>query len=763
MAFQGIPLNENPAFGTNPGVSGETQEKNDIFAKKTTKRRILGYLTRPIRELVNGGDTGYTLVKAGIILGLGAAAVTTLLPAVFIIVGGGLFAFFYVGIYLKDEYDRNKEEDTKLQELEAFKKSDLDSEISRQIVELNPQNHDEKVNLLNYLSRHYLKHLGINLEKPVVNGNIKKPDGSLPGQEAMIDLMAKVMGINKAEFGNQISDFLTGNDPEFATLVTILGLNNGSTDTPRQRESKNFARKLAEHFEKFLFFFHKGNTAMGLVVGGSILFGAITIGAIVSWPIIVGGVAFALVSAVVALVYDYYVAKSYSDSMETMNKELKTKRIRYELLNKLEKINRWKNPNSDLTNVSSGSLTENLTEIEGRESEITELAVGSSVSSSASDLVNSSGSDSDAKSPLLKNTNVKSFVSPVLRIYANMIAKIVYSASIGVVVGLAIAWIALVVAGVVLLPLAPLALTLAGAIVGGVYGLFYGYAFGKGAIEAGQIEMQRIEEVKKLREECDETLGNEQIVEYLKNEKPELVKLLIVSYLNYLNAQSSKFLPKLVKIVGLIAGATGIKYDGNLDIFFDRLEKELPNESKVGELREKILGIKSRGEVSSNVATEKPSLIQRLRDTLNSSDARRDTKHFILTYALPTLGALSVVFPLSFMMFGVGALLALGFVSVIVMASFTANKVFEHYSEKNMKQLDDDEAKLRLIKQIFKLREPEKPSKYFNKLPILSQDGASSRYDCVSFPAALRKRNPQNYIKDIPVASGVPMSVQQNC
>jgi hypothetical protein len=684
----------------------ENPDSHSTAALTSVKtRRFLGYLTRPIRELINGGDTGYTLVKAGVILGLGAAAVTTLLPAIFIITGGGLFALFYVGIYLKDEYDRNKEEDIKRDELEKLK--ELDVEISRKISELEFENNKDKLQLLDYLCSHYLKRMGIDPDpKKRINDNFKKPDGSIPGQQAMVDLIANA----------NLNDL----DLESANAAkTILELNNGSSNA-RQKESKNFARSVAEHFEKILFSFHKGGTAMGLVVGGSILFGAITIGALVPWPIIVGSVAFALVSAAVALVYDYYVTKSYSDSMEMMNQELKTKAIRSELLNKLEKINRQKESHdSNLANVSSNLFGENLTntEMEGSSEEIIEETESPSPDS---DLRNSNANDSDAKSPLVKNNAVKSFVSPAVRrrMYSNRIAKIVYFASIGVVVGLAIAWLALVVAGVTLLPLAPLALTLAGAIVGGVYGLFYGYAFGhKLAVEAGQVEMQRIEEVSKLRKECDANLVNQ----YLNEEKPKIVEALIGSYLNYLNAQPlsqsqsqlPRTLPKLVKVLVLIEKATGIEYmNTDQNTFFNQLQEYLPN-SRVGELRKRISGIKNDEVSESSDTHEKPSLMQ-FRDTLNSSDAKH-AKQVILTYALPTLGALSVVFPLSFMAFGVGALLALCLVSVVVMASFAANKVFEHYSEKNMKQLDDDEAKLRLIAQIgkFNKKKPAGLSKYF--------------------------------------------------
>ena len=100
-------------------VKGPDKKKEDVDMEPI-ERRSRGYVLRFITQVINGDDTGVTLTKGGLVIAAVFTGLTVAALAPYIFAGGILGIALYVGVAMKDEYDRNKAEQARIDQIKNF-------------------------------------------------------------------------------------------------------------------------------------------------------------------------------------------------------------------------------------------------------------------------------------------------------------------------------------------------------------------------------------------------------------------------------------------------------------------------------------------------------------------------------------------------------------------------------------------------------------------------------------------------------------------
>lgn len=720
------------------------------------RRRKWGYGLRFIRELINGDDTGYTLVKAGLVIT--SVLVTSVVVAAFapyIFAGGVLFAGVYLAVAMRDEYDRNKAEDAKINQIKnldadvkILSKKFSDSVDEQTLAEEFPDGlvDDYLSNdlLLKYTLRAYLKRLNIQNRADIDNQNAKrKVNGQLPNQNAMIDLIEQVTGFNRLdpEFGAKVRIFLnhqeddqiTEFDEEFgANVVKVLDLKdsgNNDIDITKKEEHKNkfirYASKIVKHG---LNFFWKANTALGLLLGGLIVVGTgiVVVGAPIAVPILILGGVLALISGVAAIAYNRYTEKSYRKNGEAIDESLAEKKTKIALLNRLVKLNSKEYADR---NVYQGQTISNKPAV------TQEKSVNGMEQTNEKQRLIDRQNQPDTQQPKLTFKSLSA--ANKARMISHVIVQSLFGFGLGMLVGIAISSIALLLLATVLPPVGiPLmVITAAGLGVGLTYGIRCSYMFGKATAKGLKSEFEQMQKVETLKKKYqDHIVGkeNKQTFDlHFSKSKIELLMDVIHRHLDYLErlnyaiaqAQTADEQNKLrqrkdsanEKVLSLIEQTTDLKRYRDVyrhvnkagdDLFYNKLAELLQGNDKKNSAKYESLVQQLKDGVHGNATAPvqiiKLSTWQKIKNAFASGQVNTFIKNNITGGVFTVL---AIGLPLGFLLFSPAALPLVAATVGVIAAVYIGHRIFNWRSEKNKAKLAETEQKLPLIERIVKLDE----------------------------------------------------------
>lgn len=694
------------------------------FETNPKKRKVLGYLTRTYQAFIGGSDTGYTLVKASIVLALGAAAAPLLAST--IILSGAVGALLYIASNIKDEYDRQKFKQFKLTKARRLREEAVEVKrlVSGRGVALEGADKNEQ--LLKVLLRDYLKKLAlfdIDIDDPdafnAAANKKRKAHKQLPGQEGMLRLIESVSGIQRqdADFAKKLTKFFQG--------ASIVGIDNFNANLKFTRKlcaafgidgtfpnsegdlrdvtltpikGKKGWRRLKSIVEDTMFTIARSNTALALVMGSSILLGFIVVGTIVAWPIIVAGAVFGLVAGLANILYKRLVDKPYKRTIEALDKDIKESKTHTEMLYKLNKLN--------------GRSYRDINDYQLSADERDPLA----------DERFEHFFDNDpapANPPLISKTTKA-------RMILSTISHAFYGFTIGNVIGGSIAGMVLLLAAVTLpaigIPL--LVLTAAGAIGAAIYGIRGAITQGKATNKTNKAEVNKINEVANLQERYQNKLGprGENIVTtQLTKTKQQLLLELLTQFTDYQSkepalkssdeaAPDDPVLTKKEKVMQQIEAFTGLRRsiralslpDNTGPKFYVELVQFLQKDKNVKpqaltvveDFKSAILGAVQNVELTSPRFFPTWEKVKTNITTFNK---------FVTKEVMPVLGVLGIFVPLGFLLFGPAALIPIAITAGIVLATYITAKRCERKNSQNMERLAEIEAKLPVIESIHKL------------------------------------------------------------
>lgn len=676
-----------------------------IFKDPLKRRRAVGYLTRSVREFINGGDNGATVSKLfRTILIIAVALGVTLNP--YIVIAGLAGIVLYMGVALKDEYDRNVEEDKKIAKLAQLRKeiaATWDDQLQyvnqnspawiiknlalvpeQEILpslNVKPKEVPVKSNreLLACLLSEYAGALGLEQNLNTIILNVWK-NKNYPNRNGILRLIEETVpevDRTDTDFPTKVKDFLEGKEEPIKT--------------------KNVFSRFTQFVKHYLFpFSGKGYTAISLVVGGAVLTGLLVAGAPVTWPIFAAAITVGVITGVAAVVYNRYTERSYRINNEKLDKDIKENETRYNLLYKLKRIREKRS-----VIKSKVSQTQSMAQI----------------------------LDEDAHENLKQPVPIPRSVRA--RHIISGMTQTLYGASIGGVIGLAmtLTTLTLLTVGIaVLLPpigIPLLTVTLAGVIVGAVFGLRYGFAFGKANVKSSLAEVKLIKEEAQARQKLydDHPQQKQKIDNCLKNSKREMVAQLLQMYCDkddQIGADKREKIIKMIEKTSLIErerdSSTGLAKSDDAE-FYNKLaaylleDKNLRKQSTqtlelVNKFKTAILTVPGANlEIAPVTVPDKPNIAKQMWHSIKSGEANRG----MLKYVFPLIGAITIASGLGLLLFGPAALIPVAIVAGIVMGAFITLKVCEYRAAKNTARLNEAKESLPLIDQIVKLEKDKEP------------------------------------------------------
>jgi hypothetical protein len=674
-------------------------------------RRVLGYISRGYRDGVSGGDTGYTLYKAALILLIATGVIGGIVSgfAIPIIVAGAVTVpLFYIS-GLIDEHERNEQEDEKLAELEELTKEVKTLEESEfQATQSTSQEYQitDKELLKRVLKAYFTRLEFVGDSKHILDSlKAKKRTTTrqLPSQESMLRLIESVTGLdrNESNFVGKLKFFSSNawnHDQEFQEHVlsfamSALNISGGpeqvnEVDYRQKEKEKTLLDRIFRFGKNLMTFIARSGTGGWLVFGSSVLLGFIIAGTPIGWPIIVVGLTVALLSGGASVLYNRYIFKEYKKNLKEIDKDKNNLKTRYELLYKLHK----------------------------HEKNIEKIYQGSDQDNSAT----SNGHRTDFIQYFEFASTARKAISPII--------KQAYGLGLGFLIGASVAALILLLLATVLPPLGVplLALTIAGLVGGTLYGVRYGYFMGKAnkrEVEAEQNRDQQLNQkccdyqirLDQLRVQSPISSDEYRIENLLKRSKRVLLKQLLDEFNRYDDKPSqaspniAHLLEKKEKIFLKIEEITGIKRlrndgipDNNDASFYDKLtwylqkDKTLNAVNSVQAFKEHVLN--PTGELPANreINPQKPAFTWTWAEI---KPRLREVNRFIASkHIYPLLaGALAVAFPLAFVLFGPVAPIPIFITAAIVIGIYVASRVCDSKAAKHARRLDNIEKKFSLI------------------------------------------------------------------
>lgn len=704
------------------------QEPVPVVERNTRKRRVFGYVTRAYRDLVSGGDAGYTAVKGVAILSIAGLVVSGL--AIPIIVGGVVVGLIYVASGIVEERERNRIEDEKLIELNdlELEMRTIQGAIQQREADIQQLNNGQ---LLKLILHTYLTNLGLAnatwADFDTKANKKRKANGKLPGQAGMIRLLESVTGFDRksADFATQVKLFLNEQNVAGPAMPNDLGervttaLNLGNDNAPNvnihlQEKPKS---KILKFIKNGFIAIAKSNTAAAFVIGSAILLGAVIVGTPIGWPILVTAAVLGVASGVANMVYNKYADNGYRKNIQNLDKNLQYQKTKYALLHKLDrqKLKNYQDLNQQLVNnqLAMRQFGERYALL--REEEEAE-----------------------------RSKSHVSFTTKA-RIVADTITQGFYGLSTGVTVGLTISTLTMVILAITLPPIGisilgvGVLLTIAGAVGGGIFGLRFSHLFAKAAWKSGNDEKATIEQVGGLKEKVQDQFSQQVVERELKKTKITLVAELIDSYINLAkipaNPAANNALDRKEVILRKLEEMTGIKRprdaatgkpNNDHDDFYNKLslylQKHQPNSVPgifngiaiffKGDLAKETAVNTKMSEFKSAVLTRRGAIVNQKKPDFLPTGAgiKEGLKSFnqkVQKYIFPFLGTVSVVFPLMFLLFGptalipvTGAVTALMIVGGVYLASFAVHKFLEYRAAKNLARVAETKDKIELVDMV---------------------------------------------------------------
>lgn len=755
-------------------------------------RRVKGYISRIIISFVTGYDAVFTVVKAliqyikvGLLLSAagiagthipaalltalkGALAVTLLHLALPIIASGVLGSIIYIISAMKDEYDKNVEEDRKLAELELTKKEELklteylQQELTRTLEynkgvrpSLKVEDHVEEVPniaslengaLLKYYLETYLKKLGL-LDIPENRvdevANLRRKNDRLPSQDSIEQLIKSVTGFDPSDelFTEKLATFLA-QYPEIAVPKDFSNRLNHAfkfrepirkpsepiTIVPPPKQKGGF-RRFVGIIKSIIFSVARSNTAMGVIVWSGVVAGLISLGTPLALTVLVGIALFGLASGLASYYYKKHVEKAYRKNVNEIDSDLIKHQTRYDLLYKLNRLNAK----------------------EYQSAPVAMHSVNGEAIDALRPLNNNDFSDPfhELSSFLEKKAPEEVLVVPTAiarRIRAQQATQFILGMSIGMVVGIAIMSVLVGAFGALLPFLLPaiiipvfgmsigmsvgvplLTVTIPGAILGGILSLRYGFQNRKTSYKAACEEARMSMAVDKRKETLEhrlkERLGQDSVETQIHQTSQKLLSNLIGDFIDYAR-QSDKqtsmqmlspseeqqrvaeLYTKKERILRIIERSTGARR-----IREDGLPDNDDNEFylKIARYLQQDTQMPPPNELVTNfkrVITGRQFEPSIITESkVKTPTTFTDVNRGFLKHVAPLLGVLGIGFPLGTMLFGAPFLLIpVGVVFVSVMTIYGITKYLDHKQAKNIEQLKQMDLKLTLIERSAKLR-----------------------------------------------------------
>jgi hypothetical protein len=721
-------------------------------------RQASAIISRGMQETVVGGDNGYTLVKAAIATRLitvtNVATIALLSPfALPIGIATAVGALIYIASALLDQYALHREEDKKKVELTLLQEeiNYVENEINRRFEEdcqnaLLQKNFSDNISilgvenavLLKLVLRNYLRSLGL-LDTDMKNFRIvrdkkKNSDNLLPDQEEMICLIESVTRYKRTSplFAAKVSAYLKEYSiPGYQVtldfnkrVVDALELGDPDAKDPKTNQPVNIhvepkqslVDQAADLASDTFFTIAKGNTAAGLVLGGSTLMGLIGLG-IVSWPVLIVALAAGILSpSLGAYLYKEYIVKTYAEDMKDLHTGIEDLKTRYQLLywlNSFRKIKQCRNDTLDLRKSSTErERQQNL-----------------------------------SQQPKMLVSDVPFFMRARTAIAS--ISTWTFGFSIGALVGMSITSSVLMTLAMFNIALAPvlpplLMITLPALIVATVYGIHYGYTRMKSCDQEGEKEKSLSLKMLNLKERFKEKVGEEK-ARLLNNTKQALLLQLISNYKPSSNASIMKhlgqeeedpdilsneerFLHRIADIIDLKRSSILTQKPpdstenppvstqkspllNNKPEFYRELSLYLQQDKKitatqanqaVNDFRAAILKKNNCEPINVSPSDAKPK---------SALDVTISGNRWINKWTFPFIAILLIGVPLGFGLFGLTfmSLPAVFLLTGLIFASFAVYKFFEYKADQNKKKVANLGEKIVLAEMI--VEEEKKASK----------------------------------------------------
>jgi predicted RNA-binding protein YlxR (DUF448 family) len=715
------------------------------YKRDTWWRRGLGYLTRSIVNFVTGFDTVFTLVKAplvyifaGIILAKNKlimspatnsslfskcnsmlrAALKPWAPGVIGIAALG--SLFYMASALKEEYDKNVEEDLKLKELNRVEEEE--EKITAHIQEqLNPCPFATpplaRLNngaLLKLYLRNYLLQLGLLHCHPSEVGwraAMKRKNDRLPGQNGIERLIA-------ATFPD-----LDQSDPYFALKLKLHLDQYPEVDvpddfskrlnqafkfpyplrTPKEpvsleppKKQKGWFRKIVSFGKAVLMVGQRGNTGVGVIAWSLLLAGLVSFGSPVALPFLLAGAGIGILSGLSSYFYRKFVEKPHKKNVDNLDANLKYHKTRYELLYKLHHVKDKTYKDSPLvyprhcyTQPDSSPNTDNASE--------------------SSSLLPQEESDLEKYVPeaVRKRMALHGILQTVMGFGTGMVIGI----SIVSVVGLS-ACITLPVIGTVL------AANFFGAIFGPLIGTRMAVQFRKASLKASRDEIAQIIRVEKRKIQLTASLGT-CVTRGLTKSPQALLFELIQNYILYSQQGLSKksihddptnvdrLVNKPEKILRFIEDASGYKRSLNADNSSNNEDHEFYQNLVLYLLKDVNTPPSAHQLVTTfkqHITGKTQTLIDTTGKTLDRGMTLTGLNRTFLRDWAPALAAATIAVPLGIMLFGSFAFVPLVLIGLTIAGLYYGSRILEGKKTQNIKDYNETELKLNLIERSTQLQ-----------------------------------------------------------
>jgi hypothetical protein len=535
--------------------------------------------------------------------------------------------------------------------------------------------------LLKSILRDYVNSFGDEADR------YRKARGKFPSQSKIEKLIQRITGFNRYSpgFYDQVCQFLS-DDPATAEKYRRL-FPDRAVEPPRsfiaQQVDKVRAfwksQKTLRHVVVgVLGFLGNASAGSGLTASTLKLFGVISAGAPVAWPILaviaVGG----LVYSGIAAVLNYKRTKVRAANLKVLDEEIKASEDKLELSRRLKKIHK----NQYKLHLHKDTFDQ---------SQAPERAVRHVV-------------------------QVKLPTSTYIRMGLGLLGKIITGAADAMMLGLGIAWL-----GTIAFPaLSIIAPTL---YIGGGLTSFFIFKSLKEEVKSIKHELATLQEVAEIRQHLQEKHRNKVgfQAELLKDSRI-LLKEVIQDYVKYVsslgdNAHVNGKYKRQEKILSLIEQVIGVKRPedeggrklhplGN-DAFYNHLAKFLkgPGENS-GQANSIAQSLKS-------LLVKQPNLNVSLSfAAVNADDPAVNKKQslwskgldFFKNNGLGIVGALCAGFILPLFLAGPQFVIILP-VAAVVIGGFAISKIAAHYSEKNVAKLAAEKATYTMIERKYSLQD----------------------------------------------------------
>lgn len=705
-------------------------------------RRGLGYLTRLIHNLVTGFDTVFTLVKVPLIFGFGVSILkkyhrflspktnsdlyatcnkllrVALKPWATRVIGiSALGSLFYMVSALKDEYDKNIEEDLKLQELKRVEEEE--EKITAHIQEKFPPNlfdtpslHKlDNGGLLKLYLRNYLLQLDLlNCHQSEVGWRaaMKRKSDRLPGQNSIERLITEITGLDKTDpfFSLKLELFLNqypqvGVPNDFNKRLVQAFKFPYPSKMPKEpivleppKKEKGWFRKIVSVVKAVLMVGKRGNTGVGVIGWSLLLGGLISFGSPVGLPLILTGAAIGILSGLSSYFYRKFVEKPHKKNVDGIDANLKYHRTRYELLYKLHHIKDKTYKESPLVYPKHCYAGPEFSPKNDDEATETSRLLPE---------------ESDFEKYVPESVRRRMALHGILQTILGFGTGMVIGISISSVVGLS-ACITLPVIGTVL------AINAFGAILGPLIGAQVATQFRKASLKSSRDEIAQIIRIEKRKINLTANLGTG-VIEGLSKTPQALLFELLQHYNSYSKQLlSKKFTPdnrddienlitKKEKTLRFIENATGLKRSkipgqltNNEDPeFYQHLVLYLLKDQKIKDQHNSAhqLVTAFKGYITGQPQT----LIETTGKTLEKGTTLTDVNRKFLKNWAPFLAALTIAVPLGIMLFGSFAFVPLLLVGATIMGLYAGSRLLESKQNQNLEHYKETELKLNLIER----------------------------------------------------------------